>query len=136
MAQLSRRQFIPAALPLTALAFVTSAKGGNYWNVPQTSDYGAACNRGRQYACELMQYLKDNPQWVASNILGSLVSDMAAHKQGTGMDGYAVGFWSALERLLYRAATRENHWDVMQEVQDRYDAINTARDNDIERNNL
>lgn len=135
MAQLVRRDFRPGLTSFTALPFVADVKVAprkkrrSFWNVPQTDDYGSACDAGRQYACDLIQYLKDNPLWVGSNTIGNLVQDMAAHPPGTAVHGYQVGFWSTLEVLLHRAASREDHWHVVQAVQDRYDAINTAREN-------
>lgn len=134
MARLIRRDFKPRPASFTDLPFVADVKVAprkkrrNFWNVPQTDDYGVACDMGRQYACDLLQYLKDNPFWVGSNAIGNFVQDMAAHPCGTAMHGYEVGFWSTLEVLLYRAITRENHWDIVQGVQDRYDAIAKARE--------
>ena len=133
-ARLIRRDFRPGPASVTDLPFVADVKVAprkkrrNFWNVPQTDDYGVACDIGRQYACDLVQYLKDNPFWVGGNTIGTFVKDMAAHKSDTAMHGYEVGFWSALEVLLYRASNRENHWDVVQVVQDHYNAINAARE--------
>jgi hypothetical protein len=134
MANLIRRDFRCGPAPLTALPFVADVKTAprkkrrSFWNVPQTDDYGTACDMGRQYAGDFLQYIKDNPYLAGSNILGQIVQDMAAHPRGTDMHGYEVGFWSAIETLLYRAVTRENHWDVLQQVQDNYDAIAEARE--------
>ena len=134
MARLIRREFRPRPASFTDLPFVADIKVGprkkrrSFWAVPQTDDYAAACTSGRQYACELVQFLKQNPMWSGANVIGSLVQDMAAHPGGTAMHGYEVGFWSTLEVLLHRAAALENHWDVAQAMQDRYDAINTARE--------
>ncbi|MDR0478302.1 MAG: hypothetical protein LBH31_00555 [Burkholderiaceae bacterium] len=133
MANLVRRDFRRGPAPLTVLPFVADVKVAprktrrSFWNVPQTDDYGAACNAGLQFAGDLLQYLKDNPFWVGSNIIGRLVQDMAAHPHGTAMHGYEVGFWSALEVILQRAIARENHWDVLQAVQNRYDRIAATR---------
>lgn len=129
MARLIRRDFRPRPASLTVLPFVADVKIAprrkrrNSWNVPQTDDSAVACATGRQYACDLLQFLKDNPFWVGSNVFGLLVEDMAAHPSGTAMHGYEVGFWSALEVFLYRAMARDNHWDVIQAVQDREDAF-------------
>jgi len=132
MARLVRRDYRPRPASFTDLPFVADVKVSrrnkrrSFWNVPQTNDYGEACAMGRQFACDMVQYFKDNPCWSGSNVLGSLVKDMAAYRCGTAMHGYEVGFWSALEVLLCRAASLENHWEVIQGVQDRYDAIAKA----------
>lgn len=131
MAQLIRRDYRPGPALRTQLPFVADVKVAprkkrrSYWNVPQTSDRGAACDMGAQYACDLMQYLKDNPFWVGSNFLGQLVEDMAAHPSGA-MHGYEVGFWSAIELLLYHAVTSVDHWEVIQREQDRCEATAKA----------
>jgi len=137
-ARLTRREYRPGAASFTDLPFVadersaTRAPRRNFWSVPPTDDYGAACNMGRQYACDFAQFLKNNPVWVDANILGRVVEGMAAHPSGSPMHGYEVGFWSALEALLYRSVVRENHWDVIQQVQDRYDAALDDREADEE----
>lgn len=136
MAELIRRTYHPRPAPFTDLPFVADVKVAprkkrrNFWHVPPTDDYGAACTLGRQYACDLVQYLKDNPYWAGSNTIGLLVKDMAAHPQGSAMRGYEVGFFSAIEVLLYQAAARTDHWTALQAVQDRYDAI--AQDREVE----
>lgn len=120
MARLVRRDYRPRPASFTDLPFVAdvkvsrSNKSRSFWNVPQTNDYGAACDMGSQFACDMVQYFKDNPCYVGSNALGALVKDMAAYSRGTAMYGYEVGFWSALEVLLYRAASLEDHWEVIQ----------------------
>lgn len=133
MARLIRRDFRPAPATLTFLPFIADVKVAprkkhrNFWHVPVTDDYGVACNVGRQYACDFVQFLKDNPSKVGSNLIGHLVRDMSAFPGGTDMHGYEVGFWSTLERLLYRLVALENHWDLVQAVQDQYEAIAAAR---------
>jgi len=134
MAQLIRRDYRPGPASFTELPFVADVKVAprkkrrSFWNVPKTDDYGHANDVGRQYAADFLQYIKDNPFWVGSNIIGTFVADMAAHPRGTDMHGYEVGFWAALEVILYRAISRENHWDVLQAAQDRSDTIKAARD--------
>ena len=140
MARLIRREFRTATASVAALSFVADVKVSarkwrrSYWAVPQTDDYGEACNLGRQYACELIQFLKDNPSAAGSNIIGELVDGMAACQHGAAMRGYGVGFLSVVEVLLHRAATREDHWAIVQGVQDRFDAIDEARKAEALRN--
>lgn len=100
----------------------------NFWHVPLTDDHGAANAMGRQYACDLLQFFKEDPRPVGANIIGLIVKDMAAYPSGTAMRGYEVGFWSALELVLFRASGLEDHWSVIQRSQDRYDAIDKARE--------
>ena len=142
MTQLLRRDFRPEPASYTELSFVADIKVAprkkrrSFWNVPQTDDYGHACTLGMQYACEFVQFLKDNPSVSASNVIGKIVSDIAAHPHGTAMDGYAVGFWSAIEKILFRGACLEDHWDMIQSIQDRYDGINAARETEKNLANL
>jgi hypothetical protein len=134
MAHLIRRDYRPGPASFTELPFVADVKVAprqkrrSFWNVPKTDDYGHANDVGRQYAADFLQYIKDNPFWVGSNTIGTFVADMATHPRGTAMHGYEVGFWAALEVILYRAISRENHWDVLQAAQDRCDTIKAARD--------
>lgn len=127
MARLIRRDFRPGSASLTDLPFVANVKVAprkkrrNYWNVPQTDDYVGACAVGQQYACDFLQYIKDNASSVGSNIIGLLVKDMEALR-GTAMKGYEVGFWFTLEMVLYRAVNREDHWRIVQGIRDHFDA--------------
>jgi len=69
-----RRSFPPRPAPLTDLDFVADVRierkvRRSFWAVPQTDDYGHANNVGRQYACDFVQWLKDNPRSAGSNPL-------------------------------------------------------------------
>lgn len=129
MAHLTRRTFRPDCAAITRLPFVADVsiaprkKRRNFWHVPQTDDYGAACDLGRQYACDLLQYLKDNPGWFGSGLIGWLVEDMAAYPVGCAMHGYQVGFWSALELVLRTSIQANDHWTIVQCEVDRYAAL-------------
>ena len=126
------------AQPFAALPFVADLRQGRrtrrvFWSVPPTDDYAQACAAGRQYACALVQQLLDEPGWAGSNVLGHMVRDMDAAAGGSGAAGYQVGFWSTLEVLLVRAARRESPWAVARALQQRYDAINRAREAEDQR---
>jgi hypothetical protein len=69
--------------------------------LPPTDDYGAACAEGRRLAVEYMHWLADNPDMIGSNGLGHLASCFPA---APGTNGYAVGFFSHIERFIGTAA--------------------------------
>lgn len=127
--RLVRSDFSSDSVSLFDLPFVAHEKvaprkkRASYWSVPHTDDYGAACSMGRQYAGDFVQMLKDNPSFAGTNCIGHFVKEMATIQQGHPMRGYEVGFFSSLEVMLYRAACREDHWQVLQSVQDCYNAI-------------
>jgi len=132
MAKLHRRDFTPLPPLYTDFSFVAFVKDGarkkrlDFFNVKPTDDYGKAICLGHQYACELVQYLKDNRSVAGMNTIGLIALDMAAHREGAEK-GYEVGFWRALEYILVQAATQRNHWDLIQPINDSIEAINTAR---------
>lgn len=99
----------------------------NCWHVPPIDDYGQANDAGRQYACDFVQYLKQNPGAAGSNIISHLIDDMDQHLSGIDKCGYAVGFWSFIEQLLYVAAITTDHHAIAQQDADRYAAIRAAR---------
>jgi hypothetical protein len=117
---IERRSYAPTETPcsILALPFVADVKTGprkkerDFWHVPETDDYCHANDVGRQYACDYVQYLKDNPFWVGSGTTGHLVHAMQKHEAGTTMNGYAVGFWAFIEKMIYFAATGTDHYSV------------------------
>lgn len=114
----ARRNYKPEVKPasMSALPFVYRPKRGlknaSNWCVTPTDDYGLACEIGREYAAHLAQYLKDNPCLVGSNTLGHIVKDIDFSDESSA-NGYWVGFFSHLERLIHAAA---KHMDVFADV--------------------
>jgi hypothetical protein len=102
-----QEQTTPKTVSIIDLPFVKDekAKGGksrrNFWSVPKAESYGQACNAGRIYAREYLQYLQSSPM-AGSGTTGWLVKGMA--KCEGNEHGYAVGFFSALEEFLSYAA--------------------------------
>jgi hypothetical protein len=76
----------------------------NYWHVPPTKDYGEACAVGYQWACDYLQFLKQNSVMSGFGILGSLVSDMQKVDDKKPEKGYAVGFISFMDDVLASAS--------------------------------
>ena len=117
---------------LLALPFVVDTKqvGGrrrvDYWSVPPAPSYGDACDVGRQFAAEFVQWLLDNPRWAGTNSIGTFVQHMKAHPPGDARRGYQVGFWCALEKLLLVAATKVDHWAVLQADLDKFRLLREA----------
>jgi hypothetical protein len=99
----------PDPLPADVLFFVDfpwrrGRKGAAcFWSVEPTTDYGAACQRGREYAIELAQYFRLAPFWVGANTLGEIVRAMD-HAEDGPTKGYAVGFFAQLETYIARGA--------------------------------
>jgi len=91
-------------VPFHELPFILKSRGGlvkfNNWDVPPTDNYGLACNVGREYAAHFVQYLKDNPSVVGSNLLGRIAADID-FKDKTAAKGYWVGFFAHLECLIH-----------------------------------
>ncbi|XTI72730.1 hypothetical protein ACQAYK_01110 [Acidithiobacillus sp. AC3] len=91
------------APPLAALPFVTQTRRArNLWAVPPANDYLDACEIGAEYAAHYVQYLKDNPESVGSNLLGHIAADID-FTAPSPQHGYWVGFFSTLEKLVYWA---------------------------------
>lgn len=136
-ALIERRSFPPRPASFTDLPFVADLGRGrnkrrSFWNVPPTDDYGHANDVGRQYAADFVQYLKQNPFWVGSGTLGTLIEDMAQHPRGEAMHGYAVGFFAFLEQLLYAAANSTDHYAIAERDAQRYAEIKAARETEAE----
>jgi|GEM_PF-1642732 len=81
-----------------------------WWRVAPTDDYARACHLGMQYACDLIQFFKDNPSWIDHGILRDIAADMAKPQRGDATHGYAVGFWSFVETMLQVATASVDHW--------------------------
>lgn len=127
-----RRTFPPRPASITDLAFVADVRierktRRSFWAVPQTDDYGHANNVGRQYACDFVQYLKENPAWVGGNLLALVAKDMAEVEDDSDAKGYAVGFWSFIEILLYQAVHRMDHYALAEADAQRYVSILAER---------
>jgi len=128
----SRRDYaatlVPA--PLHELPFVARGPRGHpvldSWNVPPIDDYGLACKIGTEYAGHLIQYLKDNPYWVGSNVLASIVASMDFTDESAAK-GYRVGFFAHLERALYAYALRANVFAGVDTVLAEYEAVEERR---------
>lgn len=116
--------------PLHDLPFVARGRRGNpgkdAWSVPPIDDYGLACRIGTEYAGHLIQYLKDNPYWVGSNVLASIVASMDFTDESAAK-GYRVGFFAHLERALYAYALRANVFAGVDTVLAEYEAVEERR---------
>ncbi len=90
------------ALPFVLRHEWNGASGGSNWHLPEGDvDYGDACTIGKQWANLFLEYMESNPIDVGSGgILGSIVRCMK--EETGGRRGYAVGFFSRLERALAR----------------------------------
>ena len=88
------------------MPFIARPKNGppTNWHVPRMHDFDEACALGREYAGHVLQYLKDNPGAVGSNLLGHIAKyiDFADRSETSGC---WVGFFSYLERVLHHGAS-------------------------------
>lgn len=112
-----RRSYVaPSITPLTALPFVTRHPRRKHvdrmWHVPPLDDYGQACSLGHTYATHLLQYMKDNPAQVGSNVLGRIAGHMDFSDKSEAK-GVIVGFFSHLERFLYAAVQYKDVFDAL-----------------------
>ena len=126
---IERRSFPPRPAPLTDLPFVADIKVAprktrrSFWSVPPTDDYFRACAAGQQFAADYVQYLKENPFRAGSGQTDLIARDMPRHECGDAMSGYAVGFWSFIEQMLYQAAHQTDHYAMAEAGAQRYVAI-------------
>lgn len=106
-----------------ALPFVSkqdrSKPGKKYWDVKPINDYSLACNIGAEYAAHFVQYLKNNPNDVEINLLGSIVEDMD-FTDDSGAKGYHVGFFTYLEFLLYKSVKKRKVFHDLDKHRDKY----------------
>jgi len=136
MAHLVRREFRSPRASVSDLPFVADVKVAprksrrNFWHVPTSDDYSVACDLGEQYACEFLQFIKDCPRDRAG-LLGWISSAMVKDPVGTARNGYAVGFWSAIDLVLCRAAAREDHWAVVQHRHAYYDKLDALASHEV-----
>ena len=115
--------------PISQLPFIN--KSGkytewNHWSVAP-ADYATACTKGREYAAHLALYFKANPSVVDSNILGHVAADID-FADGTGTEGYWVGFFTFLERMIYHFSRDYDAWGYFEQVDKKYVAIAVARE--------
>lgn len=103
--QIERHRFTPEPLaPEDCLCFVKETEGDiDYWSFPKTDDYAAACAAGRQAACDFIQYLADNEDYAGAGFLADIARG-AVNARDSDVRGYAIGFFSFLERVLSEAA--------------------------------
>lgn len=101
------------------------------WTVQPTDNYCDACEKGRDYAAHLAQYLKENPQWVGSNKLNGIVSDMNFLDE-TAAKGYWIGFLAEVERMIYSYAKRTDVFAEVAQINAHYARLDAARKSDDE----
>ncbi|SBS29110.1 hypothetical protein MSP8886_01442 [Marinomonas spartinae] len=90
------------------------------WAVRPTSNYRKANRFGREMAAHFLQQLKDDPDNVGAGVLGHIAGDIDFQDK-TATKGYWVGFFSYLERHLYRSAKRCDVFVDLAFVQAEYD---------------
>lgn len=127
-----RRDYSAPAVstPLRELPFVARRRRGSTeqlaWDVPPIDSYDVACKIGTEYAGHLVQYLKNNPYWVGSNVLATIVASMDFADEGVAK-GYRVGFFAHLERALYAYALRADVFAGVDTVLAEYEAVEELR---------
>lgn len=136
MKQIARREYPPVVTPcpVTELPFVKDIKTAPrdrtrcFWSVERTSDYGAACDTGREYAAHYLQYLRQNPhcrgmlltQIVAAMGAAGALHPAAGRLARDGTHGYAVGFLSLLDHVLQSALAGADPYAIAEFERDRY----------------
>jgi hypothetical protein len=99
-------------------------KDYHYWQVPHTDDYGDACAEGYQFACDYLQFLKQNPAMRGMNMLGHIVDAIPKREIGDANNGYAVGFLSFFDEMLAAAA---QNFDFYRHADHRLAQMNRVR---------
>lgn len=103
-----------ADLPFVADIELNRNKRRCFWSVPPTDCYAVATGVGRQYGADFVEFLKQGPHLVGSGLLATVIKDMAQHPSGSDTYGYAVGFCSFLEQLLFIAGERGDHYAILE----------------------
>ncbi|OOZ44257.1 hypothetical protein [Solemya velum gill symbiont] len=67
---------MPTQLHTGSPVFSTSPISENNWNLPHTDDYGQACDLGRVYARDFILFIREDPEWSGSNMLGRMARDI------------------------------------------------------------
>jgi hypothetical protein len=113
---IQRNTFPQRDCELTKLPFVEFVKtspGGeklNLWCVPSVDCYATANIIGAQYAADLIQYIKDNPD-PAGSLLGWVAKCMReAPKRSDASHGIEVGFWAIIEKALTHKGGAFDHY--------------------------
>ena len=113
---IQRNTFPQRDCELTKLPFVafvkTSPRGVklNLWHVPSVDCYATANIIGAQYAADLIQYIKNNPD-PAGGLLGLVARDMRdAPSRGDASHGIDVGFWAIIEKALTHKGDTFDHY--------------------------
>ena len=104
---ITRNRFPRRPCPLTSLPFIDDVMVSprrterKFWNVPKVDCYATANVMGAQYAADLIQYIKENPDLVGSGFIGQISKEMcqAAHGEDKS-HGIAIGFWALIEKAL------------------------------------
>ena len=84
--------------PIAALPFVRTKRGAapDFWHVQPSDDYAAACEKGREYAATLAQYLRDNPG--CARLFARIVASIDFADQSP-TKGYRAGFLHHWEHI-------------------------------------
>jgi hypothetical protein len=102
---------------LPFVAFVKTSSGSqklNLWHVPTVDCYATANIIGTQYAADLIQYIKDNPD-PAGSLLGWVAKCMReAPKRSDASHGIEVGFWAIIEKALTQKGGAFDHYGAAQ----------------------
>lgn len=131
---IEKHRYPPRPAAFTDLPFIVDVKIAprktrrSYWHVQPIKDYGEANQVGVQYACDYLQYIKENPALIGSGCLEDIAKDMAKCASDSDTKGYAVGFWSFVEEMLYVAATKYDHYAMAEEKAQHWAALKAEAD--------
>ena len=75
-----------------------------FWSAPVTADYGEACEIGRQWAAEYINYARGNGGGSLVRIMRDMGEWDRGLPDGSEATGFAVGFLSTIERLAEHGA--------------------------------
>lgn len=104
----------PLDLPFVAdLKVSPRRRERSWWATPPATDYGQACDAGREFGAEFVRYLAQDPRSAHSGLIGRIAQQMyGGVREPIPESGYAVGFWHFVGVMLVQAARHIDPQDI------------------------
>lgn len=119
----------PLDLPFVAdLKVSPRRRERSWWATPPATDYGLACDAGRGFGADFVEYLKQDPRAVGFGIMAMIARQMYRGEHDPSPEsGYAVGFWFFIETMLAHAARQLDPHAVNEHINRMYAQINERK---------
>ena len=102
-------------LPFVNISNTDDSGASAYWHVPNEDDYHDKVTLGMYYSAHFIQYLKDNPDSAGQNLMCRMVDGMHV-AEAKDLDGYEIGFFYFLEKLISQCAISIDVFDQIEAV--------------------